>query len=50
MKTYTEKEKLSLLQQYLKSGLSKTAFSRSHDLCVMNLIKWFRKYGNSVLP
>ena len=23
MKTYTEEEKLSLLQQYLKSGLSK---------------------------
>ena len=46
MKTYTEEEKLSLLQQYLKSGLSKTAFSRSHDLCVMNLIKWLRKYGN----
>lgn len=50
MKTYTEKDKLSLLRQYLKSGLSKTAFNRSHDLCVMNLIKWLRKYGNPDLP
>lgn len=39
MKTYTEEEKLSLLRQYPKSGLSKTAFSRRHDLCVMNLRK-----------
>lgn len=50
MKTHTEEEKLSLLRQYLKSGLSKTALSRSHDLCVMNLIKWLRKYGNPDLP
>lgn len=50
MKAYTEEEKLSLLRQYLESGLSKTAFSRSHDLCVMNLIKWLRKYGNPDLP
>lgn len=50
MKTYTEEEKLSLLRQYPKSGLSKTAFSRRHDLCVMNLRKWLRKYGNPDLP
>lgn len=50
MKTYTEEEKLSLLRQYPKSGLSKTAFSRRHDLCVMNLRKWLRKYGNPNLP
>lgn len=30
--------------------MSKTAFSRRHDLCVMNLIKWLRKYGNPDLP
>lgn len=49
MKTYTEENKLSLLRQYLKSGLSKTAFNRSHDLCVMNLIKLLRKYSNTDL-
>lgn len=37
---------MSLLRQYLKSGFSKTAFTHSHDLCVMNLIKWLRKYGH----
>lgn len=50
MKTYTEEEKLSLLRQFLRSGLSKTTFRHSYDFCVINLIKRLHKYGNPYLP
>jgi transposase len=44
---YSEEEKLSLLDSYYHSGLSKRSFCVHHGLCGTSLLnKWLRKYDS----
>ena len=46
---YSEEEKLSLLDSYYHSGLSKRSFCVHHGLCGTSLLnKWLRKYDSQL--
>lgn len=45
MKQYNEEEKLTLLNQYITSGMSKSDFCRDAGISSMCLLNWQRKYG-----
>ena len=50
VKYYTDEEKLSLVKQYLSSGMTKQRFSQSVGVSLSSLIKWLEKFGNPDLP
>lgn len=49
-KFYTNEEKLSLVREYLQSGLSKNRFSRSIGITPAGFRKWLLMFGNPDLP
>lgn len=49
-KYYTNEEKISLVRQYLQSGLSKYRFSKSIGITPAAFRKWLCKFGNPDLP
>lgn len=42
--TYSEEEKLLLLQKYLESNSSKLSFAREHGISPASLNNWLRQY------
>lgn len=49
-KFYTNEEKLSLVRQYLQSGMPKGRFSRSIGISHTALNNWLYQFGNPDLP
>lgn len=49
-KFYTNEEKISLVRQYLQSGLSQGKFAKSIGISQSGFRKWLCKFGNPDLP
>lgn len=45
-KTYTNEERLTLLRQYLMSGMTKQAFAREHDISPCSINQWLVRFGS----